>query len=264
MTAVCFIEVLFCRSEFASLCDFDFSPNAFCNPSVPIFWGSVWSESCLVGLVWCLDHRFSSFPCSVLVPSISDPATSGLGSPDSAFQTLQFASGIAGLQFKRWGDFYLATSFGFENLCAYYSAGFAFNPTCPSVLPRFAPGRCPQVFDRSVGQVHLLTHRRWTLFAKQVVVQRISILQIADPSFCSWKFIAMRNPHRKFEIPICHFFLLMRKIALHQNRFSSKNHKKTTPWFADANGSQNRVFSLKCGAWYKDFGLETPKAKNKN
>ena len=55
----------------------------------------------------------------------------------------------------------------------------------------------------------------------------------------------------------------MRKIALHQNRFSSKNHKKTTPWFADANGSQNRVFSLKCGAWYKDFGLETPKAKNK-
>lgn len=206
MTAVCFIEVLFCRSEFASLCDFDFSPNAFCNPSVPIFWGSVWSESCLVGLVWCLDHRFSSFPCSVLVPSISDPATSGLGSPDSAFQTLQFASGIAGLQFKRWGDFYLATSFGFENLCAYYSAGFTFNPTCPSVLLRFEPGRCPQVFDRSVGQVHLLTHRRWTLFAKQVVVQRISILQIADPSFCSWKFIAMRNPHRKFEIPICHFF----------------------------------------------------------
>jgi hypothetical protein len=105
MTAVCFIEVLFCRSEFASLRDFDFSPNAFCNPSVPIFWGSVWSESCLVGLVWCLDHRFSSFPCSVLAPSISDPATSGLGSPDSAFQTWQFASGIAGLQFKRWGTF---------------------------------------------------------------------------------------------------------------------------------------------------------------
>ena len=42
--------------------------NAFCKTSVPMFLGILWSESCSVGLVWCGDYSFWSFPCFGFAP----------------------------------------------------------------------------------------------------------------------------------------------------------------------------------------------------
>ena len=56
MTAVGFPEALLWRSQFASLFDFDFSQNAFCQVGVPIVFLHLvaWILSCWLGVVWGL------------------------------------------------------------------------------------------------------------------------------------------------------------------------------------------------------------------
>ena len=158
------------------------------------------------------------------------------------------------------GDFYFATLFGFENLCAFYSAGFAFNQTCPSVLlrtvaPKFSTGvsaksiYCPTgpgVFcktSRCSKEFHFANCMPLLLFPDNRLPCRIPTGNVNHP----WDICVLcmsGNTHSFF-------------------RLASKNHKKTTPWVADAKLFSKSGFCVNSGVVLKGFGLTPPKAEKK-
>ena len=132
-------------------------------------------------------------------------------------------------------------------------------------VPLFCSGPLPPSFRPECRPSPFIAPPDRAFFAKHVVVLRNSTLQIACPLLLfPDNRLPCRIPTGNVNHPWDICVLCMSGNTHSFFRLASKNHKKTTPWVADAKLFSKSGFCVKSGAVFKGVRLKTPKAKKKN